>query len=90
MKVTKFKTDYVGQLNFYISAVDDILKSEKYNPSIRILLCKSKNEVVAEYALRGIDHPMGIADFKLSKAIPEELKSTLPSIEGLEKELEEI
>ncbi|HAE60883.1 MAG TPA: DUF1016 domain-containing protein, partial [Eubacteriaceae bacterium] len=66
LKATNFKPDYVGQLNFYISAVDDILKSEKDNPSIGILLCKSKNEVVAEYALRGMAHPMGVADFKLS------------------------
>lgn len=90
LKASKFKPDYAGQLNFYISAVDDLLKSENDNPTIGILLCKSKNEVVAEYALRGMTHPIGVADFKLSKAVPEELKSTLPSIEDLEKELEDI
>lgn len=90
LKASKFKPDYVGQLNFYINAVDNILRTEHDNPTIGILLCKSKNEVVAEYALRGMAQPMGIADFKLSKAVPNELKSTLPSIESLEKELEEI
>lgn len=90
LKASKFKPDYTGQLNFYISAIDDILRTEGDNPTIGILLCKSKNEVVAEYALRGMAHPMGVADFKLSKAVPNELKSTLPSIEDLEKELEEM
>ena len=62
LKASKFKPDYAGQLNFYISAVDDMLKSENDNPTIGILLCKRKNGVVAEYALRGMTHPIGVAD----------------------------
>lgn len=90
LKAVAFTPTQTGQLNFYINAVDKTLKTESDHPTIGLLLCKSKNEVVAEYALGGISTPMGVADFTLSKAIPEELKSTLPSIEDLEKELEDI
>lgn len=90
LKAAPFCPSQTGQLNFYINAVDKTLKTEQDNPTIGLLLCKSKNEVVAEYALGGIKTPMGVADFELSKAVPEELRSTLPSIEELEKELEDI
>lgn len=89
LKAVPFSPSQTGQLNFYINAVNKTLKTEQDNPTIGLLLCKSKNEVVAEYALGGINTPMGVADFELSKAIPNELKSTLPSIEDLEKELED-
>lgn len=90
LKAVAFTPSDAGQLNFYINAVDKELKTEQDNPTIGLLLCKSKNEVIAEYALGGIKTPIGVADFELSKAVPEELKSTLPSIEDLEKELEDI
>lgn len=90
LKAVPFSPEQTGQLNFYVNAVNKTLKTEHDNQTIGLLLCKSKNETVAEYALGGINIPMGVADFQLSKAIPEELKSTLPSIEDLEKELEDI
>jgi Uncharacterized conserved protein len=90
LKAVAFIPEHAGKLNFYINAVDKKLRTDQDNPTIGLLLCKSKNEVIAEYALGGIKTPMGVADFELSKAVPEELKSTLPSIEELEKELEDI
>ncbi|MCD8263854.1 MAG: PDDEXK nuclease domain-containing protein [Tannerellaceae bacterium] len=90
LKTGAFIPEYLGKLNFYINAVNNSLKTEQDNPTLGILLCKSKNEVIAEYALGGINRPIGIADYELSKIVPEELKSTLPTIEDLEKELEDI
>jgi len=89
LKAGKFKPEYAGKLNFYLSAVDSQLKKEDDKPSIGIILCKSKNKIEAEYALRDINEPIGISDFKLTHAIPEDLKSKLPTIEELEKELSE-
>jgi len=72
-------------LNFYLSAVDDILKHETDNPSIGILLCKKKNKLIAEYALKDMTKPIGVTEYKLSDFVPEEFASTLPSIEDIEK-----
>ena len=74
-------------MNLYLSAVDDQLKMPEDNPAIGLLLCKSKSEIIAEYALRGTTQPIGIAEYDLRKAIPDELKSELPTIEKIEKEL---
>ena len=87
LKATPFKPEYAGQLNFYINVVDDKLRGENDNKTIGVLLCKGKDEVVAQYALTGYDQPIGISDYQLSKAIPENLKSALPSIEEVEEEL---
>lgn len=87
LKATPFKPEYAGQLNFYINVVDDKLRGENDNKTIGLLLCKGKDEVVAQYALTGYDQPIGISDYQLSKAIPENLKSALPSIEEVEEEL---
>jgi len=87
LKAKRFKPEYAGKLSFYLSAVDDKLKTESDNPSIGILLCQEKNKIEAEYALRGISQPIGVAEYQLSKAIPEEIKSELPSIEEIENEL---
>ena len=87
LKATPFKPEYAGQLNFYINVVDDKLRGEHDNKTIGLLLCKGKDEVVAQYALTGYDQPIGISDYQLSKAIPENLKSVLPSIEEVEEEL---
>ena len=87
LKATPFKPKYAGQLNFYINVVDDKLRGENDNKTIGLLLCKGKDEIVAQYALTGYNQPIGISDYQLSKAIPENLKSALPSIEQVEEEL---
>jgi predicted nuclease of restriction endonuclease-like (RecB) superfamily len=85
LKVDDFKPEYVGKLNFYLSAVDDLLKQDADKESIGLLLCKSKNDVIVEYALRKMDRPMGVASYQLTKQIPEELKNNLPSEAELKK-----
>ncbi|MFJ4348767.1 YhcG family protein [Pseudomonas sp. NPDC089401] len=87
LKAEKFKPEHLGQLSFYLTAVDLQLKLEQDNPTIGLLLCKGKNKVVAEYALRGKAQPIGVAEFKLVDALPEELQASLPSIEQIEREL---
>lgn len=89
-KATKFKPEHAGQLNFYLSAVDDLMKHKDDNPSIGLLLCKSRNKVVAEYALKDVQKPIGISEYELTRAIPEDLKKDLPSIEEIEAELNEL
>lgn len=90
LKTGKFKPEYAGKMNFYLSVLDDTVKKEYDNPSIGIVLCKSKNNVTAEYALKNIDKPIGISEYELTKAIPQDLQSQLPTIEDLEKELKDI
>lgn len=87
LKAGAFKPEHAGKLNFYISAVDGTLKHETDNPSIGVLLCKKKDKVVAEYALKDINKPIGIAEYRLTDAIPENLRGSLPSIEELEDAL---
>ena len=89
LKAGKFKPDHLGQLGFYLTAVDRQVKSEQDNPTIGLLLCKSKNKVVAEYALGDKTQPMGIAEYKLLESLPAELQTSLPSIEQIERELGE-
>ena len=76
----------MGQLNFYINMVDDTLRGEHDNKTIGLLLCNGGDKVVAQYALSGYDQTIGVGDYPLSKAIPEQLKSALPSIEEVEEE----
>ena len=76
-------------MNFYLSAIDDLVKAKEDNPSIGILLCKDKNNIKAEYALRDINKPIGISEYNLIEAIPENLKSSLPTVEEIETEIEE-
>nr|WP_181375207.1 PDDEXK nuclease domain-containing protein [Polaromonas sp. H1N]AWD72191.1 nuclease of restriction endonuclease-like (RecB) superfamily [Polaromonas sp. H1N] len=87
LKAGKFKPEHLGQLGFYLTAVDRQVKSEHDNQTIGLLLCKSKNKVVAEYALGDKTQPMGIAEYKLLESLPAELQTGLPSIEQLEREL---
>ena len=87
LKGGKFKPEHLGQLGFYLTAVDRQVKHAQDNPSIGLLLCKTKNEVVAEYALGDKSQPMGIAEYKLLESLPEELQTSLPSIEQIEREL---
>ena len=88
LKVGTFRPDYAGKMNFYLSAVDDLLRHPTDQPSIGLILCRSKEGIVVEYALRDIGKPMGIAEFRLTESLPDRLKSTLPSIEELESELD--
>ena len=88
LKNTKFIPEYAGKLNFYLSAVDDTLKQESDQPSIGILLCRDKNNLEVEFSLRGMSQPIGVSEFNLTDVLPEELKSSLPTIEELENELE--
>ena len=87
LKATAFKPEHAGQLNFYLAAVDAQIKAADDQPTIGLLLCKTKNRLVAEYALSGIAKPMGVAEYQLVRALPEPLDTKLPSIEQLEEEL---
>ncbi len=87
LKATPFKPEYAGQLNFYLSAMDAEVKAPEDNPTIGLLLCKEQNRLVAEYALRGIEKPMGVAEYTLLRDIPQPLATSLPSIEEIEAEL---
>ncbi len=89
IKATPFKPEHAGQLNFYLSAVDDKLKMPEDKPSIGLLLCKARDKVIAEYALRNIEKPIGVSEYLLTKAIPDNLKSSLPTIQEIESELNE-
>ena len=87
LKAGPFKPEHIGQLGFYLTAVDAQMKSEHDNPTIGLLLCKSKNKVVAEYALRDSNKPIGVAEYQLIEALPAELQTSLPSIESIEQAL---
>lgn len=88
LKTVKFKPEFAGKLNFYVSAVDGTLKTDQDNPTIGILICKSKNDTVVEYALKDIHKPIGVSEYIITQNLPPELKSSLPSIEEIEAELE--
>ena len=87
LKATAFKPEHAGQLNFYLSAVDAQVKAEDDKPTIGLLLCKTKNKLVAEYALSGMDKPIDVAEYQLLRALPAQLETSLPSIEEIEAEL---
>lgn len=87
LKTTDFEPEHTGKLNFYIKAVDEQLRQTGDEPTIGILLCKSKDKLVAEYALSDIHKPIGISEYQLTQSLPENLKSSLPSIEEIEAEL---
>lgn len=87
LKAGAFKPEYAGKLNFYCSAVDDILRHGDDNPTIGLLLCKEKNGLLAEYALRDMNKALAVSDYQLTRAIPENLKASLPTVEDIELEL---
>lgn len=89
LKATDFQPEYAGKLSFYLSAANDILKHPQDNPTIGMMICKNKNNIVAEYALANINHPIGVSEYELTKLFPEEYKSSLPSIEEIENELKD-
>lgn len=87
LKTGEFKPEYAGQLNFYLSAVDGILKKNEDNPSIGLLLCKSKNDLVAEYALKDMSKPIGVSEYKVTSNLPENLSKQFPSVEDIQKRI---
>lgn len=87
LKDKDFKPEYAGKMNFYLSAVDDLIKHPSDQPSIGLILCKTKNNVLAEYTLRDMTKPIGLAEYKLTEALPKNLQTKLPTIEELEAEL---
>ena len=87
LKATAFKPEHIGQLNFYVTAVNKLMCTEHDNPTIGLLICKDKNDVVAEYTLQGVDSPIGISSIKIFDELTEDFKSALPSIEDIENEL---
>ncbi len=89
LKVVEFEPEHAGKLNFYIKAIDEQLRKAEDKPTIGILLCKGKNKIVAEYALSDINKPIGVSEYELTQALPDELKSSLPTIEQIEAELQQ-
>ena len=87
LKATPFKSEYMGRLNFYINVVDDTLRGEQDNKTIGLLLCNGSDKVVAQYALSGYDQPIGVSDYQLTKVIPDNLRSDLPTVEEVEEEV---
>jgi predicted nuclease of restriction endonuclease-like (RecB) superfamily len=90
LKTVAFEPEFAGKLNFYLSAVDSLIKKESDQPTIGILLCKSKDKIEVEFALRDINKPIGVSDFILSEALPNELKNNIPTVEEFENELNKI
>ncbi len=89
LKKGKFKPEYSGQVNFYCSAIDSMIAHENDNPTIGLILCQEKNEVVAEYSLKTMSQPIGISEYELTEVLPKEYESSLPTIEMIENEFEE-
>lgn len=87
LKITEFKPEFAGKLNFYLTAVDEQLRHPEDRPSIGLLLCKSKNSVVAEYALRDVHKPIGVAEYRLGEALPTTLQEALPNLADLVQQL---
>jgi predicted nuclease of restriction endonuclease-like (RecB) superfamily len=87
LKMKSFEPEFAGKMNFYLSAANDLLRHPDDQPSIGLILCKTKDRFVAEYALRDINKPIGISEYRLAESLPEKLKGSLPTIEELESEL---
>lgn len=88
IKKGEFKPEYVGKINFYCNVVDDVLKHETDQQTIGLILCQDKNRIVAEYSLRGFNKPIGVSEYELTRALPKRLKSSLPTVEEIEEELD--
>jgi predicted nuclease of restriction endonuclease-like (RecB) superfamily len=87
LKVGKFKPEYAGKMNYYLNLLDDLVKEPWENPTIGIILCSSKNQLDVEYALRGLDKPVGVSEFRLTRSLPKELAGLLPDVETLQAEI---
>ncbi len=90
LKTGEFKPEYAGQLNFYLSAVDGLLKKSEDQPSIGLLLCKSKNDLVAEYSLKDMSKPIGVSEYRVTSSLPPELEKELPSVEDIQKRIKSV
>lgn len=90
LKIEDFKPEFSGKMNFYVSAVDDLLRHPEDRPTIGMILCKSKNKVIAEYSLRDMNKPIGVSAYQLKDTLPEQLQGKLPTIEQLEEQLETV
>lgn len=90
LKAGKFKPEYLGKLNFYLSAIDDMLREDIDKPSIGLILCRGENKTVAEYSMRDVEKPIGISSYELTRVLPENLRGNLPTIEEIEAELQSI
>jgi len=89
LKMEKFKPEFVGKMNFYLSAVDDLLRHDDDQPSIGIILCKTRSQTLVEYALRDMRRPIGISEYRTTAALPSSFKGKMPTIEDLEAQLRE-
>jgi hypothetical protein len=87
LKAKAFQPEFAGKMNFYLAAVDDLLRHPDDQPSIGLIICKTKDRVVAEYALRNFKAPIGVSEYMLAESLPQTLKGSLPSVEELEDEL---
>jgi predicted nuclease of restriction endonuclease-like (RecB) superfamily len=90
LKAGKFKPEYLGKLNFYLSAIDDLLREEADKPSVGMILCRGENNTVVEYALRDMSKPIGISSYELTRILPENLRGNLPTIEEIEAEVKKL
>ena len=90
LKIGDFKPEFVGQLQFYLTALDKQVKMEHENPSIGIIICKNKNRTVVEYALKNSDKPIGVATYQIRDTLPEQMKNLLPSPEEIAKRLKDL
>jgi predicted nuclease of restriction endonuclease-like (RecB) superfamily len=90
LKVEEFKPEFAGKMNFYLAAVDDQMRHPDDNPSIGLILCKEKNRIVVEYALRSSKHPVGVAEYKITKRLPKKFQSELPTPAEIRKQLRRV
>lgn len=88
LKIGSFKPEYAGKLNFYCNVVNDLLRHETDAPTIGLILCQTKDNILAEYSLSGIDNPIGVSSYQLTRTLPENLQSALPTVDQIEAELE--
>jgi YhcG PDDEXK nuclease domain len=89
-KVEAFKPEFSGKMNFYVSAVDDLLKHQDDMPTLGMIICKNKKQKIVEYALQNMNKPIGVSTYQLREALPEQLQGSLPTVEQLEAELEAV
>ncbi|WP_102341429.1 PDDEXK nuclease domain-containing protein [Galactobacillus timonensis] len=87
LKTGKFVPEYAGKMNFYLSVLDDQVKSEADNPSVGLILCRDKNKIVAEYALKDMTKPIGVSEYRLFDDVPKELQNTVPSLDDIESRI---
>lgn len=87
LKAKEFEPEFAGKMNFYLAAIDDLLRHPDDRPSIGLIICKTKNQIIAEYALRNSTTPIGISEYRLAESLPADLKGSLPTIEERENEL---